>query len=63
VRRVVSHFNKATKGRLVRDLLVDGNAPRTPAGFADHLGTLGWKVEVAPAGRQGTRVDVVVDQV
>ena len=25
-RKVVSHFNKATKGRLVRDLLVDGSA-------------------------------------
>jgi cytoplasmic iron level regulating protein YaaA (DUF328/UPF0246 family) len=63
VRKVVSHFNKATKGRLVRDLLLDGATPRTPAGFADHLGSLGWKAEVGPAGRQGTRLDVVVDQV
>jgi cytoplasmic iron level regulating protein YaaA (DUF328/UPF0246 family) len=63
VRRVVSHFNKATKGRLVRDLLLDGGTPRTPARFADHLGALGWKVELGPAGRQGTRLDVVVDQV
>ena len=35
-RQVVSHFNKATKGRLVRALLEDGTAPRTPAGLADH---------------------------
>ena len=61
VRKVVSHFNKATKGRLVRDLLVDGGTPRTPARFADHLGALGWKVEVGSAGRQGTRLDVVID--
>ena len=54
-RKVVSHFNKATKGRLVRDLLVDGRAPRTAARFADHLSALGWKVEA-----DGARLDVVV---
>lgn len=62
-RAVVSHFNKATKGRLVRSLLEAGDAPATPARFADHLGALGWKVEPGPAGRQGTRLDVVVDEV
>lgn len=60
VRKVVSHFNKATKGRIVRDLLVDGGAPSSPARFADHLGGLGWKVEAGDAGRGGTRLDVVV---
>jgi uncharacterized protein len=60
VRQVVSHFNKATKGRLVRSLLEDGGTPRTPARFADHLGALGWKVELGPDGRHGTRLDVVV---
>ena len=60
-RTVVSHFNKATKGRLVRDLLIDGVTPRTPARFADHLGALGWKVETGPPGRHGTRLDVVLD--
>ncbi len=60
-RTVVSHFNKATKGRLVRALLADGSAPRTPARFAELLGDLGWHVEAAPSapGRpQG--LDVVV---
>jgi cytoplasmic iron level regulating protein YaaA (DUF328/UPF0246 family) len=60
VRRTVSHFNKATKGRIVRDLLVDGTAPRSPARLADHLRSLGWKVEEGPADRHGTRLDVVV---
>jgi uncharacterized protein len=60
VRRTVSHFNKATKGRIVRDLLLDGTAPRSPARFADHLRSLGWKVEEGPADRHGTRLDVVV---
>lgn len=54
-RKVVSHFNKATKGRIVRALLEDGSAPGTPARFADHLGALGWKVE-----QSGSRLDVVV---
>jgi uncharacterized protein len=61
-RQVVSHFNKATKGRLVRDLLVDGGTPRSPATLADHLGHLGWKVERQPATRTGTRLDVVVTE-
>jgi cytoplasmic iron level regulating protein YaaA (DUF328/UPF0246 family) len=60
VRKVVSHFNKATKGRIVRDLLVHGAAPGTPPRFADHLGALGWKVEAGESGRAGTRLDVVV---
>ncbi len=62
VRKVVSHFNKATKGRLVRSLLVDGSAPSSPARFADHLASLGWKAEWAPPGRAGTPLDVVVGE-
>lgn len=59
-RTIVSHFNKATKGRLIRALLEDGTVATGPAGFADQLGALGWKVEQGPAGRTGTRLDVVV---
>jgi hypothetical protein len=58
--KVVSHFNKATKGRIVRALLEDGSAPGSAARLADHLGALGWKVELGPAGRHGTQLDVVV---
>ncbi|GGF30643.1 UPF0246 protein [Marmoricola endophyticus] len=61
-RSVVSHFNKATKGRIVRAMLVDGTAPRTPAALAEHLTRLGWRVEVAPE-KSGTRLDVVVTEV
>jgi len=60
VRSVVSHFNKATKGRLVRALLEDGRDPRTPAALADVLRDLGWGVEVGEPTRTGTRLDVVV---
>jgi cytoplasmic iron level regulating protein YaaA (DUF328/UPF0246 family) len=59
-RKVVSHFNKATKGRIVRGLLEDGGAPRTPVELAEHLGALGWKVETGEPGRGGTGLDVVV---
>jgi len=62
VRKVVSHFNKATKGRLVRALLEDGTAPTSPARFADHLAALGWKAELGSAGKAGTRLDVVVSE-
>jgi cytoplasmic iron level regulating protein YaaA (DUF328/UPF0246 family) len=54
-RKVVSHFNKATKGRIVRALLEAGADPRTPQRLADALRDLGWTVEV-----DGSRLDVVV---
>ncbi|MFT4264847.1 MAG: peroxide stress protein YaaA [Nocardioides sp.] len=60
VRKVVSHFNKATKGRIVRALLESGAGPRTPAALADALRDLGWTVELSAPGRTGTQLDVVV---
>ncbi|WP_235738924.1 peroxide stress protein YaaA [Nocardioides alcanivorans] len=60
VRKVVSHFNKATKGRLVRQLLEDGRNPRTPQALADVLTDLGWHVEADAPNAKGTRLDVVV---
>jgi uncharacterized protein len=62
-RSVVSHSNKATKGRLVRDLLTSGAAPRRPAALAETLRDLGWYVETAPARPgQATRLDVIVGE-
>jgi hypothetical protein len=55
-RTVVSHFNKATKGRIVRALLVDGAEPKTPEEFADALRGFGYSVEAAGPGA----VDVIV---
>jgi len=57
-RKVVSHFNKATKGRIVRGLLESGADPRTIDELQSVLGDLGWTVE-----RAGTRLDVVVAEV
>jgi cytoplasmic iron level regulating protein YaaA (DUF328/UPF0246 family) len=62
-RTVVSHFNKATKGRIVRALLADGGSPRTGGDLADHLGALGWKVEPQPPSKTGQQLDVVVSEV
>lgn len=59
-RSVVSHFNKATKGRIVRALLEHGADPRTPAALAGTVRDLGWTVEEHDQGTRGTRLDVVV---
>ncbi|GAB2990812.1 peroxide stress protein YaaA [Nocardioides montaniterrae] len=59
-RKVVSHFNKATKGRIVRALLEDGADPRTPKALAEVLTRLGFTVEVGEPGPKGTQLDVIV---
>lgn len=59
-RKVVSHFNKATKGRVVRGLLEDGRPADSPGELGEQLRDLGWHVEAGTAGRTGTRLDVVV---
>jgi cytoplasmic iron level regulating protein YaaA (DUF328/UPF0246 family) len=62
-RSVVSHFNKATKGRLVRDLLTADARPRTVAALIGALRDLKYPVEEQPvaAGRP-RRLDVVVTE-
>ncbi|WP_255950750.1 peroxide stress protein YaaA [Streptomyces odontomachi] len=64
-RSVVSHFNKATKGRLLRGLLTAGAAPRTPAALVEALRDLGHTVEVATEGGPGRAwaLDVVVTEI
>ncbi len=62
-RKVVSHFNKATKGRIVRAVLEHGGAPKTPDGFADLLVELGWDVEIHEPTKKGTQLDVIVTEV
>lgn len=64
-RSVVSHFNKATKGRLVRDLLLAGAKPRRPEQLVETLRELGYVVEVAAPGGAGRAwsLDVVVSEI
>lgn len=58
-RSVVSHFNKATKGRLVRALLESGAKPRTPAKLAGTLRDLGFVIEEQAPGK----LDVLVTEI
>jgi uncharacterized protein len=57
VRTVVSHFNKATKGRLVRDLAISGARPRTVDELVVVLRDLKHAIE-----REEDRVDVIVNE-
>jgi len=60
-RSVVSHFNKATKGRLLRDLLEAGTQPQSPAELVEALRELKYTVETAaPAAGKPWALDVVV---
>lgn len=54
-RSVVSHFNKVTKGRLIRSLLEEGTSVDSRGGFTEQLRDLGWVVE-----QHGNRLDVIV---
>ncbi|OUZ09441.1 hypothetical protein BHE97_10295 [Aeromicrobium sp. PE09-221] len=56
-RRVVSHFNKATKGRVVRQVLAEDVDAKDPEDLAAALRDLGWTVEV-----DGARLDLVVTE-
>jgi cytoplasmic iron level regulating protein YaaA (DUF328/UPF0246 family) len=58
-RKVVSHFNKATKGRIVRSLLEAGAAPKDPVELVKALRDLGYVVEEGKAGV----LDVLVDEI
>ncbi|MFE6825461.1 peroxide stress protein YaaA [Streptomyces sp. NPDC057690] len=67
-RKVVSHFNKATKGRIVRSLLAAGIDPAGPAELVEALRDLGYVVEEkapakAKAGAAAWTLDVLVDEV
>ncbi|MDQ0830602.1 cytoplasmic iron level regulating protein YaaA (DUF328/UPF0246 family) [Streptomyces achromogenes] len=64
-RKVVSHFNKATKGRIVRSLLTAGIAPKGPAELVEALRDLGYVVEEQALARAGAArtLDVLVDDV
>jgi uncharacterized protein len=61
-RQTVSHFNKATKGRLVRDLLEDGRDTRSAGAFATLLRDLGWQVEETDGARGAVQLDVIVSE-
>ena len=55
VRKVVSHFNKATKGRIVRAICDEKIDAASVAELVTALRDLGWTVET-----DGNRIDVIV---
>jgi len=61
-RAVVSHFNKATKGRLLRHWLETGADPRDADDLADACASMGVVVELGEKPKAGAvrRLDVVV---
>jgi cytoplasmic iron level regulating protein YaaA (DUF328/UPF0246 family) len=60
-RSVVSHFNKATKGRLVRALAAAGTATETLDDLAGVLRDLTYTVEERPvAGGRPRQLDIIV---
>ncbi|HET8970080.1 MAG TPA: peroxide stress protein YaaA [Candidatus Nanopelagicales bacterium] len=63
-RAVVSHFNKATKGRLLRALLTDGGRIRDVDAFAAACESWGYVAELAGPRRPAAphRLDLVVEQ-
>ncbi|MDN0194566.1 peroxide stress protein YaaA [Streptomyces sp. S.PNR 29] len=64
-RKVVSHFNKATKGRIVRSLLTAGVAPQGPAELVEVLRELGYVVEAEAPAKAGKAwsLDVLVTEI
>ncbi|MEU4162056.1 peroxide stress protein YaaA [Actinoplanes sp. NPDC026670] len=62
-RSVVSHFNKATKGRLVRALAVEQAAPDTVDELITALRDLKFTIEEQPGPAGGPRrLDVIVSE-
>jgi cytoplasmic iron level regulating protein YaaA (DUF328/UPF0246 family) len=65
-RKVVSHFNKATKGRIVRSLMSAGAVPSGPGELVEALRDLGYVVEgeAPPRGAEAAwALDVLVDEI
>lgn len=62
-RSIVSHFNKATKGRLVRDLMLDDGPVRSVRDIADRWREFGWTLEAHEQTNGATSIDVIVTQV
>ena len=65
-RTVVSHFNKATKGRLTRALLESGQRPRKADEFIDVVRELGYTVERGPEVARPdspTAIDIIVSEI
>lgn len=61
--KLITHFNKATKGRIVRAVAQHRGALRTADDLAQLIAQLGMEVTLLPATRAGQacRMDIVVE--
>ena len=58
-RTVVSHFNKATKGLLVRDLIVLGHPATSISELMQQLDELGYQCELQQRPEAAARLDII----
>jgi len=58
-RSVVSHFNKATKGELVRALILSGPIPKSTDQFLKRLSEIGYEWELDESKAGPGRLDVI----
>jgi len=58
-RSVVSHFNKATKGELVRALMLSGPIPKSTDQFLQRLSEIGYEWELDESKSGPGRLDVI----
>ncbi len=58
-RTVVSHFNKATKGLLVRDLIRHGAMATSTSGLTQQLTQLGYQWEMQEQSTAAARLDII----
>ena len=58
-RSVVSHFNKATKGELVRALITSGAVPKTTDQFLKRLSELDYEWELDESKSGPARLDLI----
>ena len=63
-RSVVSHHNKATKGRLVREILLQSTVPKTVDAVPEFLAKVGFECEVREPKKDGDPLglDIIVYQ-
>lgn len=62
-RSVVSHHNKATKGRIVRELMAAGAAPRSIDALMSDLRDLGYRLELHESRSGDAVLDIIVREI
>ena len=58
-RSVVSHFNKSTKGALVRSLMLNSKTPKNTNEFLAALTTLGYEWEISESKKGPALLDLI----